>query len=328
MDKDHAFVTLRGLSKVYRPWQGLFSQKGTRVVALDRIDLEVPRGEIFGLVGESGSGKTTCGRILVKLEKPTSGIVRVGGHHVEALKGRALKAYRRKVQMIFQDPYQSLNPQLTILNTVMEPLVVQDMGKHKEREECVLEALEEVGLSPARDFLFRYPHQLSGGQRQRVSIARAMILNPEFVVADEPVSMLDASIQAQLLNMLIDLREAHRLTLLFITHDLAVARYICDRLAVIYQGRIVERGPAEKVIHDPHHPYTKALLKAVSVPIRKREKSISHPPGKGEEKGSRGISGCVFFHRCPLSKENCEGARRAKEVKVGEDHYTTCLLYH
>jgi len=328
MNKDSTYVNIKKLSKIYRPWQSLFSKKGSEVVALDRIDLEILRGEIFGLVGESGSGKTTCGRLLVKLERPTSGELQVGGCHVETLTGQALKAYRRRAQMIFQDPYQSLNPQLTVLETVIEPLVVQGLGTRKEREERVLEDLEEVGLSPARDFLFRYPHQLSGGQRQRVAIARALILNPEFVVADEPVSMLDASIQAQLLNMLIDLREAHRLTLLFITHDLAVARYICDRLAVIYGGRILERGPAEKVIHEPHHPYTKALLEAVSAPIRKKEQPSPPSQSIGEENKFGDISGCVFFLRCPLRREECERTIMTEEVRVGKEHFTTCFLYH
>jgi peptide/nickel transport system ATP-binding protein len=328
MDNNNVFVKIDELSKIYYPTQSLFSKKGSEVVALDRISLEIKRGEIFGLVGESGSGKTTCGRVLVKLENPTSGKVQVGGRHVETLTGRELKSYRRRVQMIFQDPYQSLNPQLTVLQTVAEPLVVQGIGTWREREDHVLADLEEVGLSPAKDFLFRYPHLLSGGQRQRVSIARAMILDPEFVVADEPVSMLDASIQAQLLNMLLDLREAHHLTMLFITHDLAVARYLCDRLAVIYNGRILERGPAENVINDPHHPYTKALLKAAAVPIRKREQPLPQPKDVGEENRFGDNRSCVFLHRCPLRKGECEDTEATQEIRVGNEHFTTCLRCH
>jgi len=326
MDKRPPYVILRKVSKVYKPQQALFSKKGSMVVALDSIDIEIFDGEIFGLVGESGSGKTTCGRILVRLERPSQGEVMVGGEDVEALRGRSLKAFRRKVQMIFQDPYQSLNPQLTVSQTVAEPLLVQGIGTRRTRERRVMDILKEVGLHPAEDFLFRYPHQLSGGQRQRVAIARSMILEPEFVVADEPVSMLDASIQAQLLNMLVDLREAHNLTLLFITHDLAAARYICNRMAVIYRGRIMERGPAEKVIKDPYHPYTKALLNAVSIPIPLQEKE-KPPLRKYKEEMPEEVSGCFFYSRCPFRMGDCEGSVRPDEILVGDGHFVACYLY-
>jgi peptide/nickel transport system ATP-binding protein len=270
-DDDSALVKLQNVSKIFQVRQSLFSKEGSEVRAVDRISFRIFPGEIFSLVGESGSGKSTCGRLLVRLEEPTSGQLLFDGLDLVHVKGKEARAFRKRVQMIFQDPYQSLNPQLSVFHTVVEPLVVQKYGDHEDRERRVTEILEEVGLKPAEDFLFRYPHQLSGGQRQRVAIARAMIVDPQFVVADEPVSMLDASVQAQLLNMLLDLKDRHSLTMLFITHDLATARYLSDRVAVIYQGRIMEQGPAEVVIQNPKHPYTRALIESVPNVSRRKE---------------------------------------------------------
>jgi peptide/nickel transport system ATP-binding protein len=253
-------IKMEGVTKEYNPQQGFFSRDQNKVLALNRIDLSIEKGEIFGLVGQSGSGKTTTGRLLVKLEEPTSGSIHLKGMPIKALKGSALRDYRSKVQMIFQDPYQSLNPHLSISETILEPLVVHGMGNAITQREKVLHTLGIVGLTPGLDFYDRYPHQLSGGQRQRVAIARAIVLDPEFIVADEPTSMLDATIAVQLFKLLIQIRKTYDMTFLFITHNLAAARYLCDRIAVIHEGHIVEINTAEKIIKNPEHPYTKKLI--------------------------------------------------------------------
>jgi peptide/nickel transport system ATP-binding protein len=253
-------VELVNISKIYGHRDHLFHKGARDVVALKDVSLKIFRGEIFGLVGQSGSGKTTAGRLLAQLEKPTRGEIRLDGQPVSALKGRALQAYRKKVQMIFQDPYQSLNPHLSIAETVTEPLIVHGVGTRETRREKVLDTLKASGLVPAADFYDRYPHQLSGGQRQRVAIARAIVLDPEFVVADEPTSMLDATIAIQLFKLLTDIREKFNMTFLFITHNLAAANYLCDRIAVIHEGHIVEVNRADRIIQHPEHPYTKKLI--------------------------------------------------------------------
>ncbi|MCG6909166.1 MAG: ATP-binding cassette domain-containing protein [Deltaproteobacteria bacterium] len=255
-------MRLNGISKTYKASTGLFGDSGQRVIALNDVSLEIGRGEIFGLVGQSGSGKTTMGRLVVKLENPDKGSIRLGDDEVGHLKGAGLKAFRMKVQMIFQDPYQSLNPHLSILDTIAEPLAIHGKGSRRDRRDKVMKSLEVVGMSPGTDYLYRYPHQLSGGQRQRVAIARAMVLKPEFVVADEPASMLDATIAIQLFRLLLDIRERHGVTFLFITHNLAAARYLCDRIAVIHQGEIVETGKTEEIIRAPQHAYTRRLIAA------------------------------------------------------------------
>lgn len=254
-------VELNGVSKIYDPKQRFFSKGQEKVVALDNIDLRIEPGEIFGLVGQSGSGKTTTGRLLVKLEEPTSGAIKLDGQPVNSLSGKQLKAYRSKVQMIFQDPYQSLNPHLSIAETILEPLIVHRLGDIQWARKKVIEVLEVVGLSPGGAFYYRYPHQLSGGQRQRVAIARAIVLEPRFVVADEPTSMLDATIAIQLFQLLRKIRASYNMTFLFITHNLAAAKYLCDRIAVIHEGKIVEVNTAENIIKNPQHPYTKKLIR-------------------------------------------------------------------
>ncbi|MCP3876379.1 MAG: ABC transporter ATP-binding protein [Desulfobacteraceae bacterium] len=259
-EKHTHIIELKGIIKEYHPQKSFFSKGENKIVALNNINLGIKKGEIFGLVGQSGSGKTTMGRLLVKLEEPTKGTILLNKRPVTHLAGKALNNYRSRVQMIFQDPYQSLNPHLSISETILEPLKVHKIGTIVQRREKVIHTLETVGLLPGKDYYNRYPHQLSGGQRQRVAIARAIVLEPEFVVADEPTSMLDATIAIQLFKLLTRIRKEFNMTFLFITHNLAAAKYLCDRIAVIHEGNIVEVDSTNEIIGNPQHPYTKKLI--------------------------------------------------------------------
>ena len=255
-------VEVRGLTKHFTRGGGLF-QKGTVVKAVDGVSFSIDEGETFGLVGESGSGKSTTGRCMLRLVEPTAGEVRYAGEDVLAFSSSRMRAARRHMQMIFQDPYSSLNPRMKARDIVDEPLIIHRLGSTRDREARVAELFRLVGLDPAH--LDRYPHEFSGGQRQRIGLARALALEPKFIIADEPVSALDVSIQAQVVNLLMDLQQRLQLTYLFIAHDLRLVRHICRRVAVMYLGRIVEMGETESIFARPAHPYTRALLSAIPV---------------------------------------------------------------
>ena len=259
-------MELVGICKYYQSRGGVFGGSGERVTALNQVSLDFRRGEIFGLVGESGSGKTTCGRLMVGLERADAGQLVLEGREITVLKGKARKDFRRKVQIIFQDPYQSLNPQLSILDSVAEPLITNRVCPASEREPRVLTTLKAVGLSPAEDFAYRFPHQLSGGQRQRVMVARALLTRPRVIVADEPVSMVDASLRAMILDIMLRLRDEHNISFLYITHDLSTAYQIGDNIHLLYQGSVAERGNTVKVIENPKHPYVQLLINSIPVP--------------------------------------------------------------
>ena len=300
----------------------LFQRKVADVKAVDGISFFVREGETLGLVGESGCGKSTTGRAILQLYRPTEGTVSFDGTTLNNVKGRALRAFRRRMQMIFQDPYSSLNPRMSVASIISEPMVIHGLYKGKERQDRVEYLLDQVGLNPY--FAKRYPHEFSGGQRQRIGVARALAVEPEFIVLDEPVSALDVSIQAQIINLLEDLQSEFNLTYLFIAHDLAVVRHISDRVAVMYLGRIMELADSNELYENPLHPYTQALLSAVPITDPELERSRERIILTGDVPSPvNPPSGCVFNTRCPIAEDECR-ERIPDWREISTNHWVAC----
>jgi oligopeptide transport system ATP-binding protein len=325
MSENQPLVDVQDL-KIYFPiFSGIIKRRTGYVKAVDGISLKINQGETLGLVGESGCGKTTTGWAILQLYKPFSGSISYSGQNLTRMPGQHIQQFRRRIQMIFQDPSASLNPRMTIGAIVEEPLSVHHLVEGKARKERVRELLTRVGLNP--DYMDRYPHQFSGGQKQRIGIARALAVQPEFIVCDEPISSLDVSIQAQVINLLQDLQAQENLTYLFIAHDLSVVRHISTRVAVMYLGKIVEVADRMELYDKPLHPYTQALLSAVFVPDPRKEKvrkqilldgdlpSPANPP-----------SGCRFHTRCPLVMEICKKSE-PPSLELGKAHQVACFKY-
>lgn len=320
-DKGENLLEVRNLRKYFPIRGGVLSRVVANVKAVEEVSFNIKPGEVVGLVGESGSGKTTAGRSILRLIEPTGGEIIFNGVDVAKLSKSQMREYRKEMQIIFQDPFASLNPRMTVGDIIGEAFTIHKLARGREKEERVASLLEKVGLSPSH--MRRYPHEFSGGQRQRIGIARALAVDPQFIVADEPVSALDVSIQAQVVNLLQDLKEELGLTLLFIAHDLSVVEYISDKVVVMYLGRVMEIAPAQELYANPVHPYTEALLSAVPIPDPTVERkrvilqgdipSPINPP-----------SGCVFRTRCPLAIDECAKVVPPLE-EVSPGHFKACI---
>ena len=327
-----ALIRTENVTKHFGGEQGLLDtiigNEPTPVRAVDGVSLEIEEGDIVGIAGESGCGKTTLGKLLVKLYEPSDGECYFEETPYSEITAQEEREFRKRVQMIFQDPYESLNPRFTIGDTVMEPLAINDMGdSYEDRKDRAVRALADAGLEPADEYLDKFPRELSGGEQQRVAIARALVVEPDFIVADEPVSMLDVSIRAGVLNLMKELREKYDLTYVFISHDLSLIRYICDKTAIMYLGDVVEYGETEDVITDPSHPYTKALLDAVPVPDphggRNRARIQGQIPSPEDPP-----SGCKFHPRCPEYIGNVCATSDPEMRSAGTSgQRVTCHLY-
>ena len=318
-----ALLEVRDLKKYYVEGDGVPVGRANRTVkAVDGVSFTIGSGETFGLVGESGCGKSTTGRCILRLVEPTSGQVFVNGHDILGLSRKAMRALRREMQIIFQDPYSSLNPRMTVGDIIEEPLVIHALLPKQQRRDRVAELMRLVGLSP--DQMTRYPHEFSGGQRQRIGIARALALNPSLIVCDEPVSALDVSVQAQIVNLLQDLQSQLGLAYLFISHGLAVVRHLATRVGIMYNGKLVEVGPTDAIFSNPVHPYTKLLLAAIPDPDPdKRRPRVGRASQPGSHPGAE--SGCAFVPRCPVADDVCSDSEPPL-VEIGPGHLVSCFV--
>ncbi|MFH0764983.1 MAG: oligopeptide/dipeptide ABC transporter ATP-binding protein [Calditrichota bacterium] len=318
-----ALLQVEGLQKYFPLRQGFFSRIRGWVRAVDGVTLEVQRGRTLGLVGESGCGKTTAGRTIIRLWEPSAGQITFDGLNVRSLKGEEFRALRRRMQIVFQDPYSSLNPRITVGGMLTEIIKFHKLVPPRQIRDRVGQILDSVGLSPV--YAGRYPHEFSGGQRQRIGIARALSVDPEFIVLDEPVSALDVSIQAQILNLLKDLQDKLNLTYLFISHDLSVVEHISDDIAVMYLGRVVEIGPAAQIVNDPRHPYSRALLAAVPRPDPDQRRDFKPLLGDVPSPANP-PSGCHFHPRCPAARPEC-AAWAYKLLPIEDNRRVACILF-
>jgi len=323
-------LTVTNLKKYFPVEKGfldrLLTSQKSFVHAVDDVSFSVNRGDILGLVGESGSGKSTTGRLCLKLIEPTTGSIMFEGVDLARLHGEDLRRFRKNMQLIFQDPMSSLSPRIRVGDAVKHALSFQGVGTANEQTERTRAILERVGLKPWSNFYDRYPHQLSGGQRQRVVIARALVLNPKFVVADEPIAMVDVSVRAQILELMLEMKKEFDLTYLFITHDLAMANYVCHSIAIMYLGKIVEMGSKEDVFSRPVHPYTLALLSSIPVPDPKARLQRIIPKGEIPSPISP-PSGCRFHPRCPYAEKTCS-EREPQLQEIEPNHYVACFPRH